>query len=464
LTAAQVGAPILVAKDVSQEVQAIQEGRANGTESADWPEPHTFESWVRFLSESYLRDELIEPKVTGECKGCEFRVKKEDYPGLKSGFEECWSKALGIAPKALAARPTILDIWKLGAPKFLEDGVYFLDQLSEQDFIPKTKPKKDAPSGLTTAQRKTIQWKAEKDGKGEVYFDREGFQAEVADYQWPLHFIDFETTMVAIPFNKGRRPYEQIAFQFSHHTLDAKGKIEHAGQWINTKQGEFPNFAFVRALKKELEGDNGVIFRYSHHENTVLCQIREQLKAATDEEAPDREELIAWIQTIANPSDSSSDDWEATRPMVDLCELVVRFFWHPRMGGSNSIKVVLPAILETSRFLQEKYAKPLYGAKGGIRSLNYEDQAWVQKEGGKVRDPYKLLPKVFDGWDRETLDRLFSDDELADGGAAMMAYARMQFSEMKDAEREELRRALLRYCELDTFAMVLLWEAWTNPF
>ena len=40
----------------------------------------------------------------------------------------------------------------------------------------------------------------------------------------------------------------------------------------------------------------------------------------------------------------------------------------------------------------------------------------------------------------------------------MMAYAKMQFSEMSDIEFEKLREGLLRYCELDTFAMVLLWE------
>jgi len=36
----------------------------------------------------------------------------------------------------------------------------------------------------------------------------------------------------------------------------------------------------------------------------------------------------------------------------------------------------------------------------------------------------------------------------------------MQFSEMTDEEREKVFSGLLRYCELDTFAMVLLWEFW----
>ena len=39
-----------------------------------------------------------------------------------------------------------------------------------------------------------------------------------------------------------------------------------------------------------------------------------------------------------------------------------------------------------------------------------------------------------------------------------MAYARLQFDEISDDEREELREVLLRYCELDTLAMVMIYE------
>ena len=51
---------------------------------------------------------------------------------------------------------------------------------------------------------------------------------------------------------------------------------------------------------------------------------------------------------------------------------------------------------------------------------------------------------------------------MNDGGAAMMAYARMQFGEMTDFERESYKNALLRYCELDTLAMVMIYEHWKS--
>lgn len=51
---------------------------------------------------------------------------------------------------------------------------------------------------------------------------------------------------------------------------------------------------------------------------------------------------------------------------------------------------------------------------------------------------------------------------LADGGAAMNAYGRLQYQMLDATERSQLESALLRYCELDTLAMVMIWEAWRS--
>jgi len=102
------------------------------------------------------------------------------------------------------------------------------------------------------------------------WIDKENLLREIESWTYPLHFIDFETSMAAIPFNKGRRPYEGIAFQFSHHVIYENGKIEHKGQYLNTEPGVFPNYEFIRKLKDELDKDQGTIFRYAAHENTYL--------------------------------------------------------------------------------------------------------------------------------------------------------------------------------------------------
>jgi len=110
--------------------------------------------------------------------------------------------------------------------------------------------------------------------------------------------------------------------------------------------------------------------------------------------------------------------------------------------------------------LKKKYAQPIYGGKGPIPSKNFRDKIWIKLEGEQVIDPYKQLPKMFADVSEHDFERLTKDDELKDGGAAMTAYARMQFEEMGDRERSDICEALLRYCELDTLAMVMIYEAW----
>jgi hypothetical protein len=65
--------------------------------------------------------------------------------------------------------------------------------------------------------------------------------------------------------------------------------------------------------------------------------------------------------------------------------------------------------------------------------------------------------------DADKCDQLISsNEEIKDGGAAMTAYARMQFEQMSDYETNELKVSLLKYCELDTLAMVMIYEAWID--
>jgi hypothetical protein len=56
----------------------------------------------------------------------------------------------------------------------------------------------------------------------------------------------------------------------------------------------------------------------------------------------------------------------------------------------------------------------------------------------------------------------FEKCQIYQDGAAAVAFAKMQFTEMSDMERKALRKALLQYCELDTLAMLMIWEHWMN--
>jgi hypothetical protein len=60
-------------------------------------------------------------------------------------------------------------------------------------------------------------------------------------------------------------------------------------------------------------------------------------------------------------------------------------------------------------------------------------------------------------------EKLFLENgKIQDGAAAMMAFGKMQFTEMDNQERSSLVKALLQYCELDTLAMLMIYEHWKS--
>jgi len=418
----------------------------------------SFEAMIELFAEKYAANEKIPSPVNTACARCEFyTTDEEESKGLLSGKKECWKADLGWRDKDFHD-PTVLDVWNFRKKKqLLESKRVKMSQIRKSDISPRSSDK----PGLSPSERQWIQIEKAVYCDDSMWMDKNGLLAEMESWVYPLHFIDFETSMVAIPFNAGRKPYEGIAFQFSHHVVNEDGTIAHAGEYLNTVRGMFPNYEFTRALKAQLEQDRGSIFRYSNHENTFLNMIYQQLK---EDPTPvdDRDELCEFIKSITRSKSDSVEQWVGERNMVDMWDLVKKFHYDPKTGGSNSIKRVLPAILERSDFLKEKYSKPIYGAVGGIRSLNFSNWQWIQMEAGRVKDPYLLLPRMFQDISDKDLAILSDDDRLKDGGGALTAYARMQFEEMGDYEREEIRKALLKYCELDTMAMVMIYEGWKD--
>jgi hypothetical protein len=91
---------------------------------------------------------------------------------------------------------------------------------------------------------------------------------------------------------------------------------------------------------------------------------------------------------------------------------------------------------------------------------------WIKKNDGidSVGNPYHFLDDI----EKTVLEASgFTDkdwnsykeelgDTVANGGAALAAYSKLQFTDM--VATDILKSSLLRYCELDTMAMVFIWE------
>ncbi len=451
-----LGAPILTAVPVDSQVGEILAGPVD---VAGMPMP--FADAALYFAAAYREDRRLAPRPGAVCGGCEFKAATPPQAGeARSGFHECWSAAFGWT-EADFAGGTVLDLWNLRkkdaliAQGVLKPAVVTLEDLGFDGAEP-------GAEGMGQKHRQWYQCRRDWPGGGDFFFDAGGMAAAMREWRHPLHFIDFETCAVAIPFASGHRPYETVAFQFSHHVMHEDGRVEHRTQFLEATPGVDPCVPFLRALRDALAGDDGTVFRWATHENTVLNHLRRQLLEDPTPPA-DAASLVDFIDAITTRK-AADGEVIGPRNMVDLCKLAERHFFHPATKGSSSLKKVLPALMQSSTFLRELYRQPIYGSKVMPSQNLAQPMAWWVEEDGLIRDPYSLLPPVFDDFSRDEVASLEAGfaPELQEGGAAMAAYARLQFEEINPHEREAIRRALLRYCELDTLAMVMAVQSWKD--
>ena len=452
LTKGDLGMPILKALLLDELIDKVWNTYSVPTDIAS---NLNFKDFVKLAEETYVNNKQVFAPLGGKkCKECSFRTKMGEQH-LKSGFYECWKNATQYSDELLS-KPLVLELWggAAGGKSLIHEeiinGKYLLESVDERNYfngIPELK--------ISSDERRALQILKVKNNDTNFELRKEGLQEEMQDWVWPLHMIDFETSMVPLPFHKGEKPYSGIAFQFSHHIMEKDGTVKHANQFLSFERNRYPNFEFIVALKQALTGE-GTVFRYSTHENTYLLYIKRQLEAGKgDFMERERKELIDFISSVTIENKTSG-----AREMQDLHRLTKEYYYSPKMKGSISLKQVLPAVIADSDYLRDTYSKSgYYGRNLTVHSLNFDDHIWIQEDKGC--DPYKTLPRVFEEYDNETLEQLVSNlEELDNGGAAMTAYNYLQYSHLPDETRVKVKDALLRYCELDTLAMVMLVEGW----
>jgi hypothetical protein len=163
-------------------------------------------------------------------------------------------------------------------------------------------------------------------------------KTELEDVEYPVHFLDFETIMPAVPRYGGTRPYQTIPFQWSDHVLYEDGTIGHKEYLCDRDIDSREEFS--RRLIQAL-GEKGTIFIYSNYETTIIKVLADQLPQFNKE--------------LNNTLDR----------FRDLCALIKKHYYHPGFYGSFSIKSVLPALIPEMSY------KNLEIQEGGTASLEY---------------------------------------------------------------------------------------------
>jgi hypothetical protein len=214
--------------------------------------------------------------------------------------------------------------------------------------------------------------------KEDIYLEKNNIKEFLNGFEYPLYFLDFETFQEAIPTIKGSRPYQQIPFQYSLHILKEDGSIEHK---------EFLGDGFTNPM-----------------EDLVLSMINDlgsegSIVAYNDSFEKGRIKELAHLYPKYYHKLFSFID-----RFVDLAYVFQKgHCYNKMMGGSFSIKSVLPALFPNDE------------------SLNYKNLEDVHK-GDEASSTYLAL------------------------------------SSMSEEEYNKKRNSLLKYCKLDTYAMVRIYQ------
>ncbi|MEK7351131.1 MAG: DUF2779 domain-containing protein [Nitrospirota bacterium] len=166
--------------------------------------------------------------------------------------------------------------------------------------------------------------------------------------QHPVHHLDFETVMLAVPRFSETRPYQALPVQWSNHIEQPNGELRHE-EFLH-KDVSDPRKVLAEALLESL-GDKGSICVYSPYERSILEQLAVAVPSL-------RQALLRIVGRL----------W-------DLFPIVRDHYYHPAFGGSYSIKSVLPAM---------------------VPSLAYDDLAI--KEGGHAASQYYRMVFVETDW------------------------------------------------------------------
>lgn len=233
-------------------------------------------------------------------------------------------------------------------------------------------------SGVITSERQLVQAECEAKGLDEI-IDREAIRRFLDELSFPLYFLDFETFQPAIPLFDGTRPYQQIPTQYSLHILREPNSMPEHREFL-ADAGLDPRRAVAAHLVDDIPAGvctlaYNMAFEKGRIKELAICfpEMRDQLMSIHD-----------GMRDLMVPFQSG-------------------WYYNRMMGGSNSIKAVLPALFP---------------------------------------DDHELDYHALDG--------------VHNGSEAMDAFARL--SEMEPEEAKCTRKHLLRYCELDTYAMVKIWQ------
>lgn len=217
----------------------------------------------------------------------------------------------------------------------------------------------DIPDGFPLSAAQEIQVAVERSGK--PFIDRPAIAKFVAEPEYPLHFLDFETISPAIPPYDGLRPFQQIPFQASLHIQRTRGgAIEHLEYLGDAKIDPRPGM--VEFLTSSITPTGSVVAYNAAFEGTRIAEMADAYRRA-------RKALLSIKNRL----------WDLATPFRSAA------YVHPKFQGSWSIKAVLPALVPGMTY------EGMRIANGGDASIAYLNLMNGSLPAGEVKRTIKAL-------------------------------------------------------------------------
>jgi CRISPR/Cas system-associated exonuclease Cas4 (RecB family) len=241
-------------------------------------------------------------------------------------LRECWDQIDKLTTASTMPEPDLKLICKkcplfydcLG--KGVENHIFELPRLSEKRFAGLKELGiyciEDIPDHFELTERQTM---VRKCVHNHTPWVSEELKGELDRIKWPAFYLDFETTMTAIPLYPDIAPYTQLVTQYSAHKCSKLGVVM-AHKYYLSDHNRDDRRRLAEALVNDLE-KNGSIITYSPFEKTTvnnLAGIYPDLAG----------ELSALVER-----------------MVDLEVIINKNFYHHGFHGRTSIKVTLPVLV-----------------------------------------------------------------------------------------------------------------------
>jgi len=263
----------------------------------------------------------------------------------------------------------VFHVSRLGEKKLKE---LLTDEILDIRHIP-------ADFALTGIQRKQVDAAC----SGEPFIDKDAIKAELARLEYPLHFLDYESFSYALPIFSGSRPYQQLVFQYSLHTIKEQGAECRHSAWLSRNDRNHPSLEIAQKLSEAMSECIGSVLVWH-------AQF----------ERDRNEELASMFPEYAGLFD------EINAKMFDLKTIFSnQHYVHPDFLGSASIKDVMPVLVP--------------------------------------EHSYEALT-------------------IGDGTTAAIRWFHMATGRVDKDEARNIYEDLLKYCRLDTLAMVEIYEHLNN--